>query len=384
MDSNLHNNLPRGPVEKPDQYRLVWDLPLRLFHWFIVIAVSVAGITGFLAPSWWLDTHVVAGYAIGILLVFRIAWGFVGSHYSKFRQFPMAISGMLRHLRMITTGKSDDHAGHNPLGSWMIAILISTLTGLVLSGLVALAGQEKLGPLAFLTTYQVGHLAKEIHEFIAFVLLGAIFLHLTGVFAEIYIFRHPVLKAMFTGKKPMANLSPGMKTSAYIGRGALVFVVFGVLLIGVGASLAGKPPMGWRAVDVPADYKSECGDCHVVYHPGLRSKEAWQSIMAGLADHYGEDASLDEASVASISSYLEKNDAGTFDTKAANQMGKVNTPTFRITETRRWKRKHRKIEPSVFRLKSVGSKINCNACHEDASTGLFNDSNVNLPNGAQE
>jgi len=65
MDSNLHNNLPRGPVEKPDQYRLVWDLPLRLFHWFMVIAVSVAGITGFLAPSWWLDTHVVAGYAIG-------------------------------------------------------------------------------------------------------------------------------------------------------------------------------------------------------------------------------------------------------------------------------------------------------------------------------
>ena len=53
----------------------VWDLPLRLFHWAMVVAVVVAAITGFLTPEWWLDLHSVAGYALGVLLAFRLVWG---------------------------------------------------------------------------------------------------------------------------------------------------------------------------------------------------------------------------------------------------------------------------------------------------------------------
>ena len=368
---------------------MVWDLPLRLFHWFLVVCVTIAGVTGFLAPAWWLDVHVYAGYGLGILLAFRLAWGLVGSPYSKFSAFPLRLSSVRRHLITLISRKPDsqvdfDPQGHNPVGAWVIVVMIGVLILLVATGLAVLGGQEKLGPLAFLTSYQFARLVKELHEILAWGLGGALAIHLSGVFAETVLFRHPVLKAMVTGRKPALAGDANVGGQGPIGRGAVVFTLVAATLIGLAAMLAERPAFGWRTLATPAVYSSECRDCHPAYHPSLRNAPAWRSIIAGLGDHYGEDASIDAASATAIENFLTTNAAGTFDTQAANRIGRVGTSDFRITRTPYWKRRHHDIPSAVYRQKNIGSKVNCNGCHRDADSGLYANSEIHIPDGVQK
>ncbi len=383
MNIRLQPSPSRSFSEQSLQTATVWDLPLRVFHWGMVSVVVLAGITGFLAPEWWLDLHIIAGYALGALLAFRLAWGFVGSPYSRFNSFPLAFTRLRAHLRSILHGNPHVTIGHNPAGAWMIVILLCTLTTLVLSGLIVLGGQENLGPLAAVTSFQTGTGVKEIHETAAGILVGAVAIHLLGVFVETRIFRHPVLAAMLIGRKRQLDLHDGTTGKPYAVRGSILFMMITASLVIAGMSLATMPSPAWRAVAVPEVYSNECGDCHHAYHPSLRSRAAWQSIMNGLADHYGEDASLDEETTTIIRTYLDENNAGTFDTEVSQRVGRIDSPSFRMTDTAYWKKRHEDIDSSVFRLKAVGSKVNCNNCHKDAASGRFDDANIHVPTGNQ-
>jgi len=397
MDRNPTPNLQQATAIQREKITLVWDLPLRFFHWAMVCVVIIAGITGFIAPPWWLDVHVIAGYALAILITFRVIWGFLGSYYSRFGTFPLALAGVFKQLRLLLDKKSEEHTGHNPVGAWMIVALLLVLVLLVLSGIVVLGGQENLGPLASETSYLVGKVGKALHELAAWALLGAITIHLLGVFVETKVFRHSVIKAMITGKKITADVSVGSEAEAsssanansavgapagtHAIRGFLLLLAIGGLLIGGGMKLADKPASGWRAVEVPPSYTSECGDCHNAYHPSLRTKVAWQAIMNGLADHYGEDATIDEDATKTITSYLIANAAETFDTQVSHVVGRADTPSFRMTDTPYWKDRHHEIDKAVFSVKDVGSKVNCSGCHKDAASGHFANIKIQLPTG---
>ena len=381
MDNSSHAIRTRVNTTPPVQKTMIWDLPLRLFHWSMVCVVVVAGVTGFLTPAWWFDVHFIAGYALAVLLTFRLVWGFIGSYYSKFGSFPLSSDGVVTHLRSILHKKSPVYTGHNPLGAVMIVVLLVGLVSLVVTGLIALGGQEKLGPLAFMTTYDIGHIAEKIHKFAAWIVVGAIAIHLLGVFVETRVFHHRVIPAMITGKKVTTETTQPFRGRAYAVLGAGLFLAITAVLIMGGAVLANKPPSGWRPVPFPAVYAQECGDCHVVYHPGLRNARAWQAIMSGLSNHYGEDASLDKETTDIIKTFLNANNAETFDTEVAHRVGRDETASFRMTDTRYWKKQHRHIDDSVFRLRTVGSKVNCNACHKDAASGRFDDAKIHIPTG---
>lgn len=359
----------------------VRDLPLRLFHWSMVACVAVAGVTGFLAPPKWLDVHVYAGYGLGLLLAFRIAWGGLGSHYSRFASFSLSLPAARDHLRAVFAKHTEDHAGHNPLGAWMIILLLVVLAIMVASGLVVLGGQEHQGPLAAWIGYQTGRSVKELHEFAAWVLLSAIAVHLLGVFVEVRVLRHPVLTAMVTGRKRgLAERVPAIARWTSL-KGAALFVGVAVALIGGGAMLAAVP--AGQTVRYPAIYKSECGSCHAVYHPSLRTGQTWRRMIGELADHYGEDASLDAKTGAVISEFLNTNAAEKFETKVAWRIGRAEVPSLRMTDTGYWKRRHRDIAEAVFKSRAVGSKVNCNACHADAASGLFAIQAAEVPDGAK-
>jgi len=359
----------------------VWDLPLRLFHWAMVVAVVVAAITGFLTPEWWLDLHSVAGYALGVLLAFRLVWGVFGSPYSRFRSFPLKLSDLHQHLISVLHRTPRIFVGHNPAGAWMIVVLLFLLVALVITGVLALGGRENLGPLAFVTVYQIGNISREVHEIAALGLLWAVAIHLLGVFVDTRIFKHPVLAVMMIGNKMSSDKRANGPDGTHTARGAVWFASITGLLIVVGVAMASVTPSGWRNIQTPADYVAECGDCHDAYHPSLRTAAAWRSVMNGLENHYGEDASLDEGTIADIRAYLVENHAGTFDTEVANRIGRIDTPSFRMTDVRRWKKQHRDINESVYRLKSVGSKVNCQGCHKDAESGRFDDDKIHLPSG---
>ena len=124
----------------------VWDLPTRLFHWalaFGVVAAIVSARLGGAAMTW----HMRFGYAIFTLLAFRLAWGFVGGHWSRFRSFVTGPATMLRYLRGQSLPREHHDVGHTPLGAWSVLALLVVLVAQVATGLVADDEIANNGPL---------------------------------------------------------------------------------------------------------------------------------------------------------------------------------------------------------------------------------------------
>ena len=360
---------------------LVRDLPVRLFHWSLVAAVSVALFTGFFGEENLLTVHVWAGQAVAVLIIFRIMWWFAGGRYSRLSAYPLRPSRVIAHLRGLLRGRSPLIAGHNPAGAWMIVILISLLFGLTLSGVMALGGEDDLGPLRAFVSYRLGDAAEEVHEALAWLLLVAIAGHLAGVFMETRIFGHPLLRAMTRGKMPVPPEEAERGTLAL--RGLVVFLLALGLFAAVWNGLSALPDSRWQPITYLEAYLSNCGDCHHAHHPSLRTADMWERIVRGLEDHFGEDATVGGRTAEEILAFLKANSAERFDTEAAVRLGRVETPDLRISSVPWWKKRHERIPKSVFASPAVGSPANCNACHRDAQTGRFDDAQIRIPEQAR-
>ncbi len=373
----------RNTTETHDNARevLVRDLPVRVFHWSLVAAVGVALLTGFLGEENMLTVHVWAGQAVAVLVLFRIVWWFTGGRYSRLSAYPLRPSRVIAHLRGLLAGRSPLIAGHNPAGAWMIIILITLLFALTLTGVVALGGQEDLGPLRAFVSYRLGDAVAEVHEALAWLLLVAIAGHLAGVFMETVIFRHPLLKAMTRGTMPVPPQEAERGTLAL--RGLVVFLLVLAFFLIVWNGLSAMPDSRWRPIAYLDAYLNNCGDCHHAHHPSLRTADMWERIVRGLEDHYGEDATVGRKTEEEILAFLKANDATRFDTEAAVRLGRVETPDLRISSVPWWKKRHERIAKSVFASPAVGSPANCNACHRDAQTGRFDDVQIRIPQEAR-
>jgi mono/diheme cytochrome c family protein len=119
-------------------------------------------------------------------------------------------------------------------------------------------------------------------------------------------------------------------------------------------------------------YKQECAACHIAYPAGMLPPVSWQRVMGNLKQHYGADASLDEASVREISSWLNTH-AGTY--KRVSEA----PPEDRITTSAWFVREHNEVPSGVWRRSSVGNKSNCAACHTKAEEGSFSERDIRIP-----
>ena len=123
-----------------------------------------------------------------------------------------------------------------------------------------------------------------------------------------------------------------------------------------------------------AAYTQECTSCHMAYAPGFLPASSWTHMMKTLDKHYGTDASLDAATVQQISTWLTAH-AGTYKRVAEAP------PEDRMTRSAWFERKHRKIDPQVWKHASVKSAANCMACHTRADKGNYDDDSVSYPTG---
>lgn len=376
----MHDTAPPATADATRTIR-VWDLPTRLFHWLLVLAVAFGALSGFFAPESWLGLHAWSGYGLAALLAFRLVWGVFGSEYSRISSFAWPPRAVAAHLRSLIAGRHVDFPGHNPAGAMMIFALGGVLVAIVASGLVALGGEEKQGPLAGLVSYRAGDAAGELHEALVFVLLAMVALHVAGVVLESVLGRSNLVVAMITGRKRLpAKAAVTAQRPARPVAAAVAVLLLVLAGAGAGAALGALPPLGVRSLALDEAYRDECGDCHYAFHPSLLPAASWSSIMAGLDDHFGEDATLDDATRNTIAAWLTANAAETWDTKAANRFRNVSAEQpLRITATRFWDRRHHDIERAVFERRTVGSKVNCIACHRDADTGLFADQSIAIP-----
>jgi cytochrome b len=114
----------------------VWDLPVRLFHWTLVILLATSYFSG-RAGGDWMKLHFWSGYAILTLLLFRIAWGFVGSTTARFSHFVKGPVAWFVYLRDLATGRRTYDVGHNPVGGIMVLALIFAVLAQAVAGLFA-------------------------------------------------------------------------------------------------------------------------------------------------------------------------------------------------------------------------------------------------------
>ena len=121
--------------------------------------------------------------------------------------------------------------------------------------------------------------------------------------------------------------------------------------------------------------KKECGGCHMAFQPGFLPARSWHRLMDGLADHFGEDASLPAAPAAAIRATLTENAGDVIGQgragKAMRRLGSERTPV-RITETPDFLRKHQ-LPERAWRDPKVVTKSNCPACHAGAERGWYED-----------
>ncbi len=194
----------------------VWDFAVRLFHWSLVVAFTIA----YLTEDEFEDLHVWSGYIVLGLVLFRIVWGLVGTRYARFTQFIYSPARVIEYIVSLVKGNPKHYTGHNPAGGYMVIALLLTLLGTTLSGLVVY-GLEGKGPLANTTLVIIpaahanggDQLAddgkespeeerwEEIHEVLANITLFLVILHILGVIASSIAHRENLVRAMITGRK---------------------------------------------------------------------------------------------------------------------------------------------------------------------------------------
>lgn len=129
-------------------------------------------------------------------------------------------------------------------------------------------------------------------------------------------------------------------------------------------------------------YKAECGSCHMVYPPGLLPARSWQALIKGLDNHFGETASLDSKTAASILEFLESHAADRSSAKKSRKIaGSIPTKDIplRVSETSYFKKEHDEIRADVWKRKSIVSPANCIACHPQAEFGSFSEKEIRIP-----
>jgi cytochrome b len=166
----------------------VWDLPLRLFHWLLVLAIAVAFLSseGDSPLNQW---HVLSGWVAGILIVFRIVWGFVGGEHSRFVDF-VRPGHVAEHISGLFRRRTESALGHNPLGG--ISVLVLLALAAVTVGTGAFGGERM----------------EDLHELIAWTLLAFVGLHILAVVIMTLLERENLVRAMIVGTKS-ADLHPG-------------------------------------------------------------------------------------------------------------------------------------------------------------------------------
>ena len=122
--------------------------------------------------------------------------------------------------------------------------------------------------------------------------------------------------------------------------------------------------------------KEECGSCHLAFAPSMLPAASWRRMMSELKNHFGDDASLDPATLARITDYLVSNAGDTGGRRYGEKLLRgvsTTNPPLRITELPKWVREHREVPAWEWKHKEVRSKANCTACHADAAHGYYDE-----------
>lgn len=188
----------------------IWDLPTRLFHWLLaacVVGLVITGKLGGNAMVW----HFRFGQAVLTLVLFRLVWGLVGGHWSRWSQLALAPGQVLGYLR----GRTVQWAGHNPLGSWSVLLMLGWLLLQAGTGLVSDDEIANAGPLTALVSGATVSAATAWHKGVGqWVLLALVLLHLAAIAWYRLRKAQALVPAMLHGDKMLPQPVPASRDGA--------------------------------------------------------------------------------------------------------------------------------------------------------------------------
>lgn len=189
----------------------IWDLPTRLFHWALALCVIGLVVTGSVGGGW-MNWHMRLGYAVLTLLLFRLVWGFIGGHWSRFDRFVYSPASLWRHLR----GRAPlaHTAGHSPLGALSVFALLAILLIQVGTGLISDDEIATFGPLVRFVSGDTVSAATSYHKDVGKLLVIALVgLHVLAIVVYKFFKHQALTRAMVTGDKHLPEALPASRDS---------------------------------------------------------------------------------------------------------------------------------------------------------------------------
>ena len=205
---------PSRPVTEPQaredtggltKKRLVWDLPLRLFHWLFAASIVASYITGMVGFDW-MQYHFYLGYFMIGLLVFRVIWGFIGPRHARFGSFLAKPAAVWAYAQRLFDADSRPSVGHNPLGGLMVILMLLLVLVQVSTGLFATDAVIWTGPYYPAVKQSTASLLSTVHSVNVNIILGAVCLHILAIVYYRYFKKQGLVSAMFTGYKSAAEV----------------------------------------------------------------------------------------------------------------------------------------------------------------------------------
>lgn len=191
----------------------VWDGPVRLFHWVLLVLVATSWLSVEVFNS--MRVHMLAGEAVLALLLFRVVWGFIGSETARFSHFLGNPFYAVTHLKQMRVREPDIQIGHNAAGGWMVLAMLLVLLGQAATGMLA-SDEESFveGPLNHLVGGAWGAWALAQHKLLFTVIQVLVVLHILAIVSYAVLKRHDLVRPMVTGKKrlPAAARQPRMRS----------------------------------------------------------------------------------------------------------------------------------------------------------------------------
>ena len=173
-------------IANPKKSVLVWDFPVRVFHWLLVVSFAGAWLSSESEAQQMI--HYAFGYTAVALILFRVVWGIVGTRYARFSQFIKGPTETIHHIKSLLTGNQHPGLGHNPAGA---LAMISLMILIVLIGLTGYWSVKEF----------LGDFMSGAHEAIANLALVVVVIHIAAAIIMSFMQKENLVRSMFTGNK---------------------------------------------------------------------------------------------------------------------------------------------------------------------------------------
>ena len=380
------NSLFELPKKRKDLV-YVWPLCTRIIHWMIALSFTFSYLSAF--HHQYFSFHIAFGYIFGLMLLFRLIWGFIGPDYGTFKEFILSFSELILYFKEKMTNRwRKIHPGHNAASSWFTLLVLSFGLIIVWSGLLLFGIQEGSGIFSFLNKEYFHYSVSLVflHQLFSVLLLLSAFVHIAGVLVEQFYHRTNMAFAMLSGYKK----SEGKDTAPLFWQHLLAYssIILSILIFYWVVHSADT--FLTRSVFTKHDYTYEnssfsthCSKCHKNYPPFILPKASWEKLMDGLSNHFGEEIlehNISKEEQLSIKTYLTSHSAENSTHKLAYKslISLQDMRPISATKSLYWRETHEHLK-EAFKNPLVKDKSNCFACHRNFEYGLFDNTLIHLP-----